>query len=302
MARPDLKIFLITLGVTLLSSSLSQVFSRDTTSSKIELKAWTDKLQIGSDEDLIFTVQATWEGELDRFRVEPIRPPECKLFGISGSSSVNETKIVQGKSKTIKTFSFVLRPTQQGQSQVASVEFTYIDPTSQDTSRLYTQPIVIQVGPPVKKEGGDAVIYLVLILVIFFTTLTYLVMRKREREAKEQKIKGEEDVRMSLKDEASEKLSSLQPLLEGGETEEFFSRVHRMLTRHLEEKYHIMTTGKTTAGIMSSLSDLSIEEERIKLLESVLKKCDLVKFAKEKIEKDDKEAVLEELKTILEQS
>jgi hypothetical protein len=302
MARSGLKIFVVSLGVILLSLSFSQVLSRDTSSSKIELKAWTDKLQIGSDEDLVFTVQAIWEGELDRFEIEPIRPPECKLLEISGSSSVNETKIVQGKSKTFKTFSFVLRPTQQGRGQVASVEFTYVDPITQDTSRLYTQPIVIQVGPPVKKEGGDAVIYLVLILVIFFTTLTYLVMRKREREAKEQKIKKEEDVRMSPKDETSEKLSSLQALLEGGETEEFFSRVHRMLTRHLEEKYHIVTTGKTTAGIMSSLSHLSIEEESIKLLESVLKRCDLVKFAKEKIEKDDKKTALEELKTILEQS
>lgn len=302
MARPGLKIFLISLGVILLSSSFSQVFSRDTSSSKIELKAWTDKLQIGSDEGLVFTVQATWEGELDRFEIEPIRPPECKLFEISGSSSVNETKIIQEKSKTFKTFSFVLRPTQQGQGQVGSVEFTYVDPMSQDTSRLYTQPIVIQVGPPVKKEGGDAVIYLVLILVIFFTTLTYLVMRKREKEARKQKIKTEEKVRMSLKDETSEKFSSLQTLVEGGETEEFFSRVYGTLTRHLEEKYHIVTAGKTTAGIMSSLSGLSIEEERIKLLESVLKRCDLVKFAKEKIEKDDKEGVLEDLKTILEQS
>jgi energy-coupling factor transporter ATP-binding protein EcfA2 len=301
-ATPNLEIFLISFGVILLISPISEVFPFGTTSSRIELKAWADKLEIGSDEDVVFTVEAAWEGELDRFEIEPIRPPQCKLFEILGSSSVNETKIVEGKTKTFKTFNFVLRPTQQGEGEVGGVEFRYVDPITKDTSLLSTQPIAIQIGSPVKKEGGDAVIYLVLILLIFFTSLTYFVIRIREKESKEEKIKTEEKVEMSLEEETSAKLSSLEPLLSGEKIEESFSQISKAVTRYLGEKYHIMTTGKTTPEIMASLSVLNIDEKRMRILESILKRCDLAKFAKEKIEKEDGKKVLEDFKTILEQS
>jgi len=289
-------------GVILLSLPLSGAFSSEAGSSKIELKSWADKLQIGSDEELIFTVQAVWEGELDRFEIEPIRPPECKLFETSGSSSVNETKIIEGQSKTFKTFNFVLKPIEQGQGEVGSVEFRYLDSVTQDTSSLFTQSIVIQIGPPVKKEGGDAVIWLVLILVIFFTSLTYLVMRRREKKAKKEKAKTEEKVELSLEQETLQKLSNLEELLESEKTEELFSRIHRVLAAYLEEKYHIITTGKTTPEIIASLSGISIEEKTKTITESILKRCDAVKFAKEKMERAEGDKVLEDFKTILEQS
>jgi hypothetical protein len=294
-------ILLILLGIIFLNPSLSETFAFDTSSSKIELKAWADRLEIGSDEELVFTVQAIWEGELDRFQIQPIRPPECKLLEILGSSSVNETKVIEGKSKTFKTFNFILKPAQQGEGEVGSVEFGYIDPITQDTSIMSTQPILVQIGPPIKKESGYGVIYLVLVLVIFFTTLTYLVIRKREKESKEEDIKTEEKVEKPLEEEISAQLSSLEPLLINEEMEEFFSKVQRLTAEYLERKYHILTSGKTTPEIIKSLSNLSIEGEKTKLLESILKRCDLVKFAKEKVKKEDAEEVMHNFKTILEQ-
>ncbi len=301
-ARYNLRILFIVFGTILLISFISEVFPSDATSSRVELKAWADKLEMGSDQDLVFTVQAVWVGKLDRFKIEPIRPPECKLFEILGSSSINETKIIEGKSRAFKTFSFVLKATQQGQGGVGSVEFRYVDPVTQDTSRLSTQPIAIQIGPPIKKEGGDGVIYLVLILVIFFTSLTYFVIRRREKERQEEKINTEEKVEMSLEQDTSEKLSALEPLLRGEKMEEFFRQIYRLITRYIQGRYHIVTTGKTTPEIMASLSHLGIEERRIMLMESVLKRCDLVKFAKEESGESVGETVLEDFRTILEQS
>jgi hypothetical protein len=291
---------ILLVSLTLLIICVCEILAVDTTTSKIELKSWADKLELGSDEELIFTVQATWEGELDRFDVQPIRPPECQNLEILGSSSVNETKIIEGKSKTFKTFSFILKPTQQGQGEIGNVKFGYVDPLTQDTNWLSTQPLVVQIGPPVKK--GDGVIYLVLILLIFFTTLTYFVIRKRERESKREEPKIEEKVEISLEKETLDKLSFLEPLLAKQKMEDFFSETYRLLTGYLEKKYQILTSGKTTPEIMNSLSGLGIEEKRIKLLESILKRCDLVKFAKESVKTEDGEKVLENFKSILEQS
>lgn len=300
--RLNLKIFLISWVIISMNLSFSQVLPSDTASSKIELKAWADKLKMGFDEDLIFTVQAVWDGELDRFKTAPIRPPECKLLEILGSSSVNETKIIEGKSKTFKTFNFILKPNKQGHGEIGAVTFGYIEPITQDTSWLSTQSIAIEIGPPLRKGGGDAVIYLVLFLVIFFTSMTYFVIRKREKKSKKEEIKTEQEVEKSLEEETLEKLFSLESLLSSERVEEFFSEAYRLITKYLESKYHIITSGKTSSEIMVSLSRLNIQEKRLELLESILKRCDLVKFAREKVERDDGEKVLENFKIILEQS
>ncbi len=300
--KANLLIFLISLAVIQLNLYVSETFASDTATTKIELKAWADKLKVGLDEDLVFTVQAIWKGELNRFNIQPIRPPECQNLEILGSSSVNETKIIQGKSKTFKTFNFILKPTQQGQGEIKSVEFGYFDPLTQDTSWLSTQPVVVQIGPPVKKGSGNEVIYLVLILLVFFTSLTYFIIRKRERETKQEQPKKEEKVEMSLEEKTLEKLSSLESILDSQKTEKFFSEIYSLLIAYLERRYHIITSGKTTPEIMNSLSGFSIEEKQLKLVESILKRCDLVKFAKETVKTEEGEKVLEDFKSILEQS
>ncbi|MGB2697882.1 MAG: BatD family protein [Candidatus Zixiibacteriota bacterium] len=297
----NLQILRVSLAIIMILF-VSEAFAADTTTSKIELKSWADKLELGSDQNLIFSVQAVWMGELDRFNIQPIRPPECQNLEILGSSSVNETKIIEGKSKTFKTFSFILKPTQQGQGEIGNVEFGYVDPLTQDTSWLSTQPLVVQIGPPVKKGSGDGVIYLVLILLIFFTTLTYFVIRKREKETKEEQTKTEEKTEKTLEQKVSEKLHSLEPILNSERTEEFFSEVYKLLTGYLEKRYHIMTSGKTTPEIMKSLSGFSIEEKQLKRVESILKRCDLVKFARETVKIEEGEKVMENFKRILEQS
>ena len=300
--KSNIWIPLIIIIIISMNPHFSETLAEDTTSTKIELKSWADKLEMGADEQLIFTVQAVWMGELDRFNVLPIRPPECKLFEILGSSSINETKIIQGKSKTFKTFNFILEPNKQGQGEIGNVEFGYVDPMIQDTSWLSTQPLAVQIGPPVKKGSNDAVIYLVLILLIFFTTLTYFVIRKREKESKAEEPKTEEPVEISLEEKMMVKLSSLESFLDKQKVEEFFSKIQSLLTGYLEEKYHIITTGKTTPEIMNSLSSSGIEEKRLGLLEEILKICDLVKFAKEPVKIEEGEKVLENFKSILEQS
>lgn len=300
--KSNIWISLIIIIIISMNPHFSETLAEDTTSTKIELKSWADKLEMGSDEQLIFTVQAVWRGELNRFNVLPIRPPECKLFEILGSSSINETKIIQGKSKTFKTFNFILKPGKQGQGEIGRVKFGYVDPLIQDTSWLSTQSLAVQIGPPVKKGSGDAVIYLVLILLIFFTTLTYFVIRKREKESKAEESKTVGPVEISLDVKTLENLSYLESLLDKQKLEEFFSKIHRLVTGYLEEKYHIITSGKTTPEIMNSLSSLGIEEKRLGLLEEILKICDLVKFAKESVKTEDGEKVLENFKSILEQS
>ena len=89
----------------------------------------------------------------------------------------------------------------------------------------------------------------------------------------------------TLEDETLKKLEAIYQKVQKGELSDFPADVYKLLTSYLEEKYQIVTSGKTTDDIISSLSNLDLSPERISLLREILSACDLAKFAGERLEK-----------------
>ncbi|HEX7401589.1 MAG TPA: BatD family protein, partial [candidate division Zixibacteria bacterium] len=107
---------------------------------KIELKSSVDRSTVPLNQELNFTIQVSWEGEQSRFMITPVAPPQCENLEISGSSSLNESKMEEEKTKSLKTFQFVLKPLQTGTGRIGPVQVNYIDNVTQDSSSLSTQP------------------------------------------------------------------------------------------------------------------------------------------------------------------
>ncbi len=284
--------------------SLSANCQTDSIQAKIELKSWVDQSEVPFNQKLTFTVQASWEGEQDRFSLTPVTPPECENFEILGSSSLNETKTEEGKTKSLKTFKFNLKPIQTGAGRIGSVQVSYVDNLTQDSSSLSTQPINVQITPPVEKKGPKyrniliGVIFLVLIYVIWSARKkTRRIEITREKEA--ERILPEKE---SLEEGTLKKLDVISEEVQKGRLESFCSDVYKLLTGYLEAKYQIVTSGKTTNDIIRSLSNLDISSERISLLKEILCACDLVKFAGEKMEKERCEDMMNQVKKIWEQN
>ena len=91
-------------------------------------------------------------------------------------------------------------------------------------------------------------------------------------------------------------------LISEEKTDEFSSKVYKLVTSYLEEKYHIFTTGKTTQDIIESLLALNLGEDQITLLKDILSTCDLIKFAREMVEKERCEDISNKVKKFLEQN
>jgi hypothetical protein len=274
-----------------------------TTEAKIQLEARVDRPDLPLNEKLILTIQASWNGEQNRFRITPITPPQCENFEILGSSSVNEAKMIEGKTKSIKTFEFILRPTQTGSGRIGSVLFSYVDNVTGDSSSLSTQPISVKINPPIEKKTPDYKIFLIIAIVLIFIYVVYSARRKTKRIKITDQTKEEvKIVEKTIEEKTLETLSAFSPLISEGRTDEFSSKVYKLITNYLEEKYHIFTTGKTTPDITESLSTLNLGEDQITLLKNILATCDLVKFAKEMVEKDRCEEILNKVKRFLEQN
>ena len=274
-----------------------------TMETKIELEARVDRPELPFNEKLILTVQASWDGEQGRFKITPITPPECENFEILGSSSVNETKVVEGKTKSAKTFEFILKPTQTGTGRIGSVLFRYVDNVTEDSSSLSTQPISVKINPPIEKKAPNYKIILIIAIALIFIYVVYSAKRKTKRIKITDQTKEEIKIaEKTLEEKALETLPALSVLISEGKTDEFSSKVYKLISNYLEEKYRIFTTGRTTNDIIDSLSPLNLPEEQMSLIKDTLSTCDLVKFAKERVEKERCEEIVSKVKKFLEQN
>jgi hypothetical protein len=271
---------------------------------KIELKSSVDRSSVPLNQNLTLTVQASWEGEQRRFSITPIIPPQCDNLEIFESSSLNESKMEQGKTRSLKTFQFVLKPLEIGTGRIGPVQVNYIDNLTQDSSSLSTHPIQVQITPSTERSRPG---YKPVLIIAILLVLAYVVYSSRKR-VKRIEIPGEKETDETEKtvltpeEKAIKGLDELSEQAQTGRSDNFSTDIYRLLTGYLESKYQIVTSGKTTDNIISSLSSLDLSTEKISLLREVLSTCDRAKFAGERWEKEKSDQILNMTRKFLEQN
>jgi cbb3-type cytochrome oxidase subunit 3 len=296
-------LFLVCMVLVLLLP-VSSPCKTDSLESRIELKSYVDRSGVPFNHQLTFTVEASWEGEQDRFSITPVAPPRCEKLEILGSSSLNEIRREEGGAKSVKIFKFTLKPTETGPGKVGSIKLSYVDNVTQDTSSLSTQPVSVQITPPVRERGPDYKTVLLVAIILIFAYVLYSAIRRRQRieiatnEEAEMPLSEEE----SPEDETLKELEAISQRIQQGELRRFSSDVYRTLTAYLERRYQVVTSGKTTDDIMGSLSRLNLPSERIATLKNVLSACDLIKFARETPEKGRCEKIMGQAREFVEQN
>jgi len=270
----------------------------DTLFSGIELNAFVDTQEVPLNENITFTVELSWEGEQKRFLIEMTDALPLENLENSGTVSINQRKLVEGKPKSFKTYRFFLKPLGEGEGKIDSVEFAYMDSEKGDTLSVFTQPIIVKITPPVLEQKRNFLPYLIVILLAIFIIITMLVLKRREKGGK--KEPGETEDRI-LEDKIRDKLLSLRNFIDREEFYLFFQEFHRILTYYIELKYHIYPQGKTRTEIFNLLLNLDLEQAKLCLFKEILTKCDLFEYADEKFSRKDLEVILDEFERILEQ-
>jgi cell division protein ZapA (FtsZ GTPase activity inhibitor) len=298
------KIIFSILGLVLLLV-YSHVFCQiDSIQTQIELKSSVDKSKVPFNRELTFSVEASWEGEQERFSITPLVPPQCENLEIMGSSSVNQTRMEQGKTMAVKIFRFALKPTQTGKGRIGVIQLSYVDNATQDSSSLSTQPIDVQITSPVSERGPK---YKTILIFVMAAILIYVLYTARKR-TRRIEIKPEQEVQTKTEKEETPEQRALRQLediseqMKKGASDSFSSDIYRLLTGYLEARYQIVTAGKTTNNIIDSLTNLDILPEKIGLLKEILTACDLAKFAAERMEKSRCEKMAGQIKEFLEQN
>lgn len=279
-------------------TSLNVSSDEDTIFSEIELNASVDRLEIPLNQKLTYTVELSWEGEQERYKVEMAKALPLENLETGGSVSINQKKLVEGKLKSFKTYKFFLKPLCEGEGKIDEVEFKYVDAQTNDTFSLFTQSVAVKIGPPVLKEEKNPLPYLIIILVLFFTIITFSVLKRGKKEKNKE---GEDKKEKTLEEKIKDDLKSLRDFLDKKEIDTFFQNLHSILTNYIELKFKIYVKGKTSNDIFNSLLNLDLDETKLALFKEILTRCDLYKYADFKFSKKDFEELLKLFEKILEQ-
>ena len=287
--------------LVLCSSAGSQI---DSTQAKIQLKSSVDRSEVPFNRELILSVEASWEGEQNRFGISPLIPPQCENFEILGSSSVNQTRMEQGRSMSVKTFKFDLKPTQTGVGRIGSVQLRYVDNATRDSSSLSTPPIEVKITAPVAEKGAQYRTVLLICLLLILVYVIYSARRHRKRVEIDKEWEAEKQVEKdeSPEEKALMQLGALAEQVGKGESGQFPSGIYKLLTGYLDAKYQMVTAGKTTNGIIDSLAKLELPAEKVGVIKEVLSACDLAKFAAERMDKSRCQEMVNKVREFLEQN
>ncbi len=280
------------------SKGSAQAIEKDSSFLGIELNASVDRSEAPLNQKITYTVELSWEGEQERYKVEMAKALPLENLEISGSVSISQKKVVEGKLKSFKTYKFFLKPLCEGGGKIDQAEFRYVDIQTADTFSLFTQPVMVKIAPPVLKQKKSPLPYLIFILVLIFFSITLIVLRKKEKGGKKESEDIEEK---TFEEKTKDELSSLRDLLGKKEIDNFFQNLYLVLTSYIELKYHIYAKGKTTIDIFNSLLNLDLDEAKLTLFKEILTQCDLFKYADEKFRKKDLEQILDRFEEILEQ-
>jgi hypothetical protein len=298
------KIIFSILGLVLILAYSDAFCQTDSIQSQIELKSSVDKSEVPFNRQLTFTVEASWEGEQERFSITPLIPPQCENLEIMGSSSVNQTRMENGKTMSVKIFRFALKPTQTGKGKIGAIQLSYIDNATQDSSSVSTQPIDVQITAPVSERGPKYKTILIFVVIVILIYVLYTARKRTKRieikpEKQEQIQKEEEE---TPEQRALRQLGKISEQMNKGARDSFSSDIYKLLAGYLESRYQIVTAGKTTNDIIDSLAKVDILPEKIGLLKEILSACDLAKFAAERMENSRCEKMANQVKEFLEQN
>jgi hypothetical protein len=271
------------MGILLIGISYSQVSYSTTLNKaafegKIKASARVTPKEIPQNRTVTYTVEISWQGDLDRFEIEKFEDPVLTNLETVGNASSNWVGELDGVIQAVKTYEYTLKPVALGMAYIDELTIEYKDKEFDKTYRLVTNRLEVKVVDPIIERGYGLWVLtggIVFGLLIISAGGFYLIKRKRQREA-EERLRAIESIPVEEK-----YLSELTQKVDIQKTEilESFSVLSKIFRRYLSERYQIPALEITTQEIINDLKKNAVTEKIIQEAEELLNSCDVAKFS-----------------------
>ncbi len=249
----------------------------------IEFRAYVEQSRVPLNQKVVFHVELSWIGPLDRYAIQPLEQPILTNLLMEGSGAANRLiPLADGKYRSVKTITYQFRPMEMGMAYIDGILVQYRDRVTGEEDQLQSQRIMVEIVEPVA-EGGKhvrALIYIVL-LVLFFGTVAYFVVqfvrrrRQPESESPAAAVPLAERYLTKIGQEVDPRSTNLA---------EMTRRLSRLFREYLAREFECSTLEASTAEILAHLREKNLDQLEMSRLESVFLKLDEIKFAGKRVE------------------
>jgi len=208
-------------------------------------------------------VRIVWQGEPFLYQIDDFPMPDLEKLEILGSSSSVSTitdSTAEAGEITIRTFTYILQPTDFGTGIISPLNITAKNQVNDEAHELKTGRLTVEIDKPtapVEETSGGSILIIILFAVVFIGGIVAFLIIRNRREKSEKKPVD---------------LSYLEALKEikketVADRKLFYARLYRLLLNYLEKECHLEITGKTGEEILAAVGQIENEADRAGLMQ-----------------------------------
>jgi hypothetical protein len=266
-------IFIVSASIN--SNSLFAFQSDSTASSNISLESMLEKTEVPLNKSVKLTINLSWEGKSDRYKVDSVEEPILTNLEIYGSSSSSKTELRNGTAYTIKSFEFTLRPVEMGMSYVDPLIIAYTETSSENNDHLLTNRLSIKVlQPEYEADYGWMIRVLIWVGVAIIVGVGGYLTRKNIMK----KRQPEEAPLPPVEDKYFEKLEAAK----GNSFDSYRRRLDEVVSLfrgYVIEKFDIPLENRSDNSLIEFLYGIKTDEDIIQQIRSIFDSAEQLRFS-----------------------
>lgn len=255
----------------------------DSLESEIVLRTLLDNDNVPLNEEVVYHVELSWNGDLDRYKIGDISDPAISNLTLRGSGSSNRISTDEnGNPKSIKSLTYYFKPLEIGMAYIDGLTIEYIDQRTNKGEILLAQRLGVKISEATikaKEEFIPGTVMLWILFISFILIALYFILRYIQRR---KSVQDEEVIVLSIEEKYLELLKDTIHL-SNNDSKQNMSDMVKLLNSYVAERFSI--PGNVEFSIVKDrLEKIKIAKEYLLKVEEMYGKAELARFAGETVE------------------
>lgn len=280
--------------------------SADTTAvsadvSSIQLKTFVEQEQVPQNREVVYHVELSWTGPLNRFEISDINEPATTNLSLRSSGSSNKFyQDEEGNPHSVRRITYYFTPVEMGMAYIDGVIIDYRDKQAGQESSLLAQRLGVKIVNPIR-EGNEllpaSTVFLWIVTALFLVIVGFFLFRYMQRRNKDQQEDSEAEKTCEQKylDLLHETIHSA-----GDSTADGLNALVRLLNSYLAER-----SGEEVSGGFDTFQrfaeDVSLAQELVRKINTMYERSERTRFAGESLTQSDFHLFYDSVELLLKQ-
>jgi hypothetical protein len=248
-------------------------------SSQIELHTFLDQDNVAINREVVYHVELTWSGDLNRFRISEASEPVVTNLTLRGSGSSNRFyTTAAGEPRSVKRITYYFKPTEMGMAYIDGATISYEDRLTMQKESLFAQRLGVKITEPADDDNSGQMVgkwILIGLAVLFGAVVVFFVLRYFQRRRLQDA--ADETPVQTIEEKYLEQLRNVNRMPQDKSSERL-TVLSRLVQSYLAEKYQISPASGFEV-IRGKFESIGLEASIVDKLQKFFEHVELSRFA-----------------------